>query len=49
MTNKQIMLETKVDPRLIGGVVTQVGGTVLDGSLKTQLEGLRSQLRATRL
>jgi len=49
MTNKQIILETKVDPALIGGVVTRVGGTVLDGSLKTQLEGLRSQLRATRV
>jgi F-type H+-transporting ATPase subunit delta len=48
-TKKQIVLETKVDPSLIGGIVTRVGGTVLDGSLKTQLEQLRTTLRTTRV
>jgi F-type H+-transporting ATPase subunit delta len=47
-TKKQITLESRVDPKLIGGVVTQVGSTVLDGSLKTQLEELRTTLRQTR-
>jgi F-type H+-transporting ATPase subunit delta len=46
-TNKQIVLESRVDPKLIGGVVTQVGSTILDGSLKTQLEELRTTLRQT--
>ena len=46
-TKKQIVLETRVDPKLIGGVVTQVGSTVLDGSLRTQLEELRTTLRQT--
>lgn len=49
LTNKQIVLETRVDPKLIGGVVAQVGGTVLDGSLKTQLEQLRRTLHDTRV
>jgi F-type H+-transporting ATPase subunit delta len=49
MTNKQIVLETRVDPALLGGLVAQVGGTILDGSLKTQLEQIRQTLRTTRL
>jgi F-type H+-transporting ATPase subunit delta len=49
MTQKQIILESKVDPKLLGGVVTQVGGTVLDGSLRTQLEQLRKNMLTARL
>lgn len=49
MTQKQIVLETKVDPALIGGVVAQVGSTLLDGSLRTQLETLKGQLATTPL
>ncbi|HUJ25166.1 MAG TPA: ATP synthase F1 subunit delta [Myxococcales bacterium] len=45
MTGRNIVLETKVDPSLIGGVVTQVGATMLDGSLRTQLEKMREQLK----
>jgi F-type H+-transporting ATPase subunit delta len=44
MTQKQIVLETRVDPALIGGVVAQVGSTLLDGSLRTQLGTLREKL-----
>lgn len=44
-TQKQITIETHVDPKLIGGVVTQVGSTVLDGSVRTQLELMRTQLK----
>ena len=49
MTRQQIVMETKVDPALIGGIVTRVGGTVFDGSVKTQLEQLRQTLRTVRL
>lgn len=45
ITGRKIVLETKVDPTLLGGVVTQVGSTLFDGSLRTQLERLRTQLR----
>jgi len=33
-----------VDGDLIGGVVTRVGSTVYDGSIKTQLDNLKEQL-----
>lgn len=43
-TGKKVVLETKVDPRLIGGMVAQVGGRVFDASLRTRLESLQLQL-----
>lgn len=38
------ILETRVDPELIGGVVVRVGDTVYDASILTQLKNLREQL-----
>jgi F-type H+-transporting ATPase subunit delta len=46
LTKKQVTLDARVDPSLIGGVVTTVGNIVLDGSVKTQLESLRDRLSA---
>ncbi len=43
-TGKKVVVEKVVDPELIGGVVAQVGSLVVDGSIKTQLENLRSTL-----
>jgi F-type H+-transporting ATPase subunit delta len=45
MTGRTIVLDAKTDPSIIGGVVAQVGATQLDGSLRTQLERLRRQLK----
>jgi F-type H+-transporting ATPase subunit delta len=39
-----IVLSTKVEPELIGGVTLAVGGTVYDGSVKTQLERLADKM-----
>lgn len=44
MTNKQITVEMKVDPSIIGGVVARVGDTLIDGSVRTRLQNLRKQL-----
>lgn len=44
MTGKQITLDFKTDENLIGGVVTRIGSTVYDGSVRTQLDNLRQQL-----
>lgn len=44
ITGRKIVLETKIDPTLLGGLTTQVGSTLFDGSLRTQLERLRTQL-----
>jgi F-type H+-transporting ATPase subunit delta len=43
-TSKKVMLEAKVDPSLIGGLVARVGDLVLDGSVRTQLATLREKL-----
>lgn len=39
------ILETRVDPSLVGGLVIRVGDTVYDGSVKTQVKQLRARLR----
>jgi F-type H+-transporting ATPase subunit delta len=44
ITGKQIKLEFNVDPNLIGGVVTRIGSTIYDSSVKTQLENLKEEL-----
>ena len=41
---KEVILEATQDPTLIGGMVTKIGGLVLDGSLKTQLARMRENL-----
>ena len=43
-TGMKVAVEAVVDPSLIGGVLATVGGTVYDGTVKTQLEKLRKQL-----
>ncbi len=44
LTGKRMNLEFKTDESLIGGMVTRIGSTVYDGSVKTQLQELRQQL-----
>ena len=44
-TKKQVIVERAVDPAILGGVVAQVGSLVYDGSLRTQLEDLRTSLK----
>ncbi|MCK4682161.1 ATP synthase F1 subunit delta, partial [Candidatus Bipolaricaulota bacterium] len=39
---EQVRLEEEIDVSLIGGVRIEIGGKVLDGTLRTRLEGLRS-------
>jgi F-type H+-transporting ATPase subunit delta len=41
-TGKQVLVTTAVEPELIGGVVTEIGSFVLDGSVKAQLAGMRA-------
>ena len=43
-TGRKVVLETRVDPSIIGGVVTRLGSTVYDGSVTTQLEKLKQSL-----
>jgi F-type H+-transporting ATPase subunit delta len=43
-TGRQVQLENRVDPAIVGGAVARVGSTVYDGSITTQLEKLKQQL-----
>jgi F-type H+-transporting ATPase subunit delta len=43
-TGRKVVLESKVDPSIIGGVITRLGSTVYDGSVTTQLERMKQQL-----
>lgn len=47
-TGRKVTMTTKVDPSIIGGVVTRIGSTVYDGSLATQLAALRQRLSEQR-
>lgn len=44
MTGKRVSPNFEVDQNIIGGVVTTIGSTVYDGSVKTQLQNLKEQL-----
>jgi F-type H+-transporting ATPase subunit delta len=44
ITQRSIVVETQVDPSLLGGVAAQVGSVIYDGTLKTQLEELKQTL-----
>jgi F-type H+-transporting ATPase subunit delta len=43
-TGKSILLQTKVNPAILGGVVARVGDQVIDGSIATRLQMLKRQL-----
>ena len=44
LTGKKVNLNFDIDENIIGGVVTRVGSTVYDSSVKTQLENLKELL-----
>ena len=43
-TDREIDLETDVDPDILGGLVLRVGNMVLDASLRSKLERLRKEV-----
>lgn len=45
----EILIENKVDPEILGGLVINVGGKVLDASLAQQLNRLRRELQQAKL
>ena len=40
-SGKDVKIERDVNPDILGGVVARVGGTVIDGSVRTRIEQLR--------
>ena len=45
-TGRDVTLDTRVDPSIIGGAVARIGSTVFDGSVTRQLERMREALVA---
>lgn len=43
-TGSKVLLSTRTDPAIIGGVVARIGSTVYDGSVTRQLERMRERL-----
>lgn len=43
-TGKQLNLKVVVDPSVLGGVVATVGDTIIDGSVRTRIDQLKSRL-----
>lgn len=43
-TGKQVRLQFRTDPNIIGGVVTRIGSLVYDGSIKNQLAQMKQRL-----
>jgi F-type H+-transporting ATPase subunit delta len=44
LVNKKIIVSQRVDPALIGGMVTKMNGKLLDGSVRTKLETLKKEI-----
>jgi F-type H+-transporting ATPase subunit delta len=43
-TGKKVALTVSVDPTLLGGVQTEIGGRLFDGSVRTQLKRIEESL-----
>jgi F-type H+-transporting ATPase subunit delta len=43
-TGKQVNLKVVIDPSVLGGIVATVGDTVIDGSVRTALDHVKSRL-----
>jgi len=43
-TGRRVVLDSRVDPSIIGGVITRIGSTVYDGSITTQLQRMKEAL-----
>ena len=44
VTGKKVEVKVIIDPTVLGGIVTTVGDTVIDGSVRTRLEQLKNAI-----
>lgn len=44
MAGKPVVLRTKVDPCVIGGIIIRIGDKLIDGSIRSKLASLRREL-----
>lgn len=48
LTGRDVRLQFAVDDELIGGVVTRIGSTVYDGSVRSQLQQIKERMTGER-
>jgi len=46
-TGKEVRLQFRTDPQIIGGVVTRIGSLIFDGSIKNQLAQMKQRLASS--
>jgi F-type H+-transporting ATPase subunit delta len=44
VSKKEVIMEVKEDPSLIGGILVRIGGILLDGTLKSQLRRIKEEM-----
>ncbi|MDD5289048.1 MAG: ATP synthase F1 subunit delta [Dehalococcoidales bacterium] len=44
IVGKPVVLKTKVDPKIIGGIIIRVGDKLIDGSVRSKLAALKKDL-----
>lgn len=44
LTGKKVRLNFATDPELLGGIVTRIGSTVYDGSVRNQLQQIKERM-----
>jgi F-type H+-transporting ATPase subunit delta len=49
VTGKTVLIETRVKPELIGGVVARIGGKVYDASVQSRLANLKKALLSSEI
>jgi F-type H+-transporting ATPase subunit delta len=47
--DKKVILENVIDESILGGAVVYVGDQVIDGSIKNQLNQMKTQMNSLRL
>ena len=48
-TGKKVVVKNDIDESIIGGLIIYIGGQVIDGSIRNQLQQLRNKLQETGL
>ncbi|MBO0719038.1 MAG: F0F1 ATP synthase subunit delta [Rhizobiales bacterium] len=48
VTGKDVDLEVKVDPAILGGLVVKLGSRMVDSSLRTKLNGIKHAMKEAR-
>jgi F-type H+-transporting ATPase subunit delta len=45
VTGKDVMVDVKVDPAIIGGLVVKLGSRMIDSSLRSKLQALKHAMK----